>query len=218
MMRRRNFVACAGMMAASSALLSSTLLHTQTQTPVTGSDYRKLDHPAPVDTPAGKIEVLEFFWYNCPHCHVFEPTLAAWVKQLPRDVVFKRVPIAFQDSFVPQQRLYYGLEEMGLADKLHTKVFAAIHTDKQNLTRSEAIVDWVGRQGIDKAAFQTQFDSFSTLTKASRATQLQTAYQVNGVPAMGVAGRYYTDGDLAKTMDRVLQVVEYLADNVRHGR
>jgi len=217
-MKRRDFVGCAGKMAAGAALLSSALLQAQTRTPVTGSDYKKLDKPAPVDAPAGKVEVLEFFWYNCSHCNLFEPALAAWVRQLPRDVVFKRVPIAFQDSFVPQQRLYYALEEMGLADKLHSKVFAAIHTDKQNLTRSEAILDWVGRQGVDKAAFAAQFDSFSIMIKSSRATQLQTAYQINGVPAVGVAGRYYTDGDLAKNMDRVLQVVDYLVDSVRHGR
>ncbi len=216
MVSRRDFVGGA----ASMAVLSPSTVLAQAKAPQEGIDFKKLNKPVPVDAPAGKVEVLEFFWYNCPHCSVFEPTLAIWAKQLPKDVAFRRVPIAFQDSFVPQQRLYYALEEMGLLEKLHAKIFVAIHGEKKNLSKGDAITDWVVKQGVDKANFLAQFDSFSTATKASRATQLQTAYQVEGVPSMGVAGQFYTDGELAKSLDRVLQVVEYLTAEVRraHGK
>jgi thiol:disulfide interchange protein DsbA len=218
MMQRRNFFNNLGSVALTAAALSPNSLLAQTKAPQPDVDFKKLDKPAPIQAAVGKVEVLEFFWYNCPHCNAFEPTLATWVKQLPKDVAFNRIPIAFDDSFAPQQRLYYALEAMGLLDKLHTKVFAAIHVEKQNLSKGPAITDWIAKQGVDKAKFLEHFSSFTTTTKASRATQLQTAYRVEGVPALGVAGRFYTDGELAKTMDRVLQVVDFLTAEVRNGR
>jgi thiol:disulfide interchange protein DsbA len=135
-----------------------------------------------------------------------------------KDVSVRRVPVAFRDDFVPQQRLFYALEAMGLFDKLHGKVFAAIHVDKQKLARGDEIGDWVGKQGVDKAKFMEQYNSFSVSTKATRGAQLQNAYRVEGVPALGVAGRFYTDGTLASSMERALQVVEFLTGEVRSGR
>nr|MBP6720126.1 DsbA family protein [Rhodoferax sp.] len=125
---------------------------------------------------------------------------------------------AFQDSFIPQQRLYYALEAMDLVEKLHSKVFAAIHVERQRLDKDEAIVAWVASQGVDKAKFTQQFNSFSVVTKAKKATLLQNAYSVEGVPALGVAGRFYTDGSHAKGMERALQVVDALVAQVRSGR
>jgi thiol:disulfide interchange protein DsbA len=186
--------------------------------PQEDTDFRQLDKPAPVDAPAGKIEVVEFFWYACPHCSAFEPALSDWVKRQAKDVVFKRVPVAFNDDFVPQQRLFYALEAMGLLEKLHVRVFAAIHGERQKLNKAEAIIDWVVKQGVNKAKFLEQFNSFSGAAKATRATQLQNAYRVEGVPALGVAGRFYTDGELGKTMDRALQVADYLVAKARRGR
>lgn len=214
-MQRRTFVTQTGSLAASAALLSPSLSRAQANAPRAGTDFNVLDRPAPVEAPAGKVELLEFFWYNCPHCHAFEPVLAEWAKKLPKDVVFKRVPVAFRDDFVPQQRLFYALEALNLVDSLHARVFAAIHVEKKNLSQAPAIVDWVVKQGIDEAKFIEQFNSSSTTTKATRALQLQTAYQVEGVPALGVAGRYYTDGALAQSMGRVLQVAEHLIAQVR---
>ena len=183
-----------------------------------GKEYHILDARAPVDAPAGKIEVVEFFWYSCPHCNAFEPTLAAWIKTLPKDVAFRRSPVAFQDSFVPQQRLALTLEALGLVEKLHVKVFAAIHVEKVNLNTGEAIAEWVSKQGVDKAKFMDQYNSFSVQTKATRATQLQNAYKVEGVPALGIAGRFYTDGSMAGNMERALQVTEALIAEVRAKR
>jgi thiol:disulfide interchange protein DsbA len=162
--------------------------------------------------------VVEFFWYNCPHCNAFEPQLENWLKTLPKDVTFRRVPVAFRDDFVPQQRLYFALEAMGLVDKLHAKVFAAIHGDKQDLSKAASIADWVAKQGVDMVKFNQQYSSFSVATKATKAAQLQNAYKVEGVPALGVAGRFYIDGTLTKSMERALKVVESLVAGVRSGK
>ena len=216
-MKRREFSQTVAGAALISTLIPSAV-HAQAKKPEAGTDYMLVDPRAPVDAPAGKIEVVEFFWYACPHCNAFEPTLEAWVKKLPKDVAFRRVPVAFRDDFVPQQRLYFALETMGLLDTLHAKVFAAIHVEKLNLTRGDAITDWVVKQGVDKAKFLEQYNSFTTATKASRSTQLQNAYKVEGVPALGVAGRFYTDGSLARSMERALQVVESLVAGQRGGK
>jgi len=215
-MKRRDFSLACGVAAGAAWL--PTGASAQAKPPQAGTDYLVVEKPAGVEAPAGKIEVVEFFWYSCSHCNAFEPALESWIKRAPKDVAVRRVPVAFQDSFVPQQRLFYTLEAMGLLDKLHAKVFAAIHGEKQNLTKADAIVDWVVKQGVDKAKFQEQFNSFSVATKATRGTQLQNAYRVEGVPSLGVAGRFYTDSTLTKNMDRALQVVEFLAAQVRSGR
>jgi thiol:disulfide interchange protein DsbA len=215
-MKRRDFSLVCG--AVASAALVQSPAHAQAKPPVAGSDYLVLDKPAPVEAPKGKVEVVEFFWYNCAHCNAFEPTLAAWIKQAPKDIVVRRVPIAFQADFAPQQQLFYALDALGLVEKLHAKVFAAIHADKQNLAKADAITDWVVKQGVDKAKFLEQFNSFSTAAKVKRATQLQDAYQVDGVPSLGVAGRFLTDGGKAKGMSRALTVVEFLAAKVRSGQ
>ena len=192
--------------------------YAQAKKPQAGTDYYVLEPRAPVDAPKGKIEVVEFFWYSCPHCNAFEPTLDAWVRKLPKDVTFKRVHVSFRADFVPQQRLYGTLEAMGLLDKLHAKVFAAIHVEKLKLDKGEAIVEWVAKQGVDKAKFLEQYNSFAVVTKANKSTQLQNAYKVEGVPSLGVAGRFYTDGTLAKSMDRALQVVDSLLADIRSGQ
>jgi thiol:disulfide interchange protein DsbA len=126
--------------------------------------------------------------------------------------------VAFRDDFVPQQRLFYALEALGLLDKLHAKVFVAIHGEKLKLDRMETITDWVVKQGVDKTKFIAQYNSFSVATKSTKARQLQDAYKVEGVPALGVAGRFYVDGTLAKSMDRALQVVDFLAGTLRKSR
>lgn len=224
-MKRRDFsLACSSVLAAGALVTPTAQAQTTTpaqvqgKKPQAGEDYLQLAKPVPVEAPAGKIEVIEFFWYSCPHCSVFEPTFDAWRKQVPKDVTVRRVPVAFRDDFVPQQRLFYALEAMGLLDQLHRKVFAAIHVEKQDLSRPEPIAAWVAKQGVDKTKFLEQYNSFSVSTKATRGTQLQNGYKVEGVPSLGVAGRFYTDGTLAKSLERALQVVEFLTAQVRSGR
>jgi thiol:disulfide interchange protein DsbA len=216
-MNRREFSAGAACLVGAAALGLPGLAFAQRR-PEEGKEYRKLDKVVAVEAPAGKIEVIEFFWYSCPHCNAFEPKLVNWIKGMPQDVVIRRVPVAFRDDFVPQQRLFYALEAMGKLDDLHHKVFEAVHRKNEPTNREELILKFAEANGLDRAKFQEHYNSFSVQTKARRASQLQNAYQVEGVPAIGVAGRYYTDGTLAGTMDRALQVTDYLITEARKAR
>ena len=217
-MDRRDFSAAAATVLGAGALGLPGLAGAQ-RLPQEGKEYRKLDKAAPVDAGNGKIEVVEFFWYACPHCNAFEPKLVAWSKKLPPDVVLRRVPVSFRDDFVPQQRLYYVLEAMNKVDEIHPKVFHEIHgPTRAMLNREELILEFAQKNGLDKAKFQELYNSFSVSTKARRAKQLQDQYEVDGVPAIGIAGRYYTDGTLAGNMDRALQVVDYLVAEARKAK
>lgn len=159
--------------------------------PVNGTDYRTLEQAQP--TEAGKrVEVTEFFWYSCPHCHAFEAPLMEWVKKQGDAIVFKRVPVAFRDSFVPEQKLYYTLEAMGKVDELHKKVFDAIHVNRQMLNTDAAIADFIEKQGVDRNKFAELYNSFSVQSKVRRAIQLQNAYRIDGVPIVAIGGRYLT--------------------------
>jgi thiol:disulfide interchange protein DsbA len=183
-----------------------------------GKDYITLDRPVATEAGSGKIEVLEFFWYSCPHCNVFEPAFEQWAKKAAKDVVVRRVPVAFREDFVPQQRLYYTLEAMNLVEKMHIRVFTAIHGEKQMLNTDAAVLAWAEKQGIDKAKFTENYKSFGVATKAKRAVQLQNDFKIEGVPSLGVAGRYYIDGTLAGSMPRALQVADALINQTRQGR
>ena len=168
--------------------------------PKEGTDFVRIAKPVPVDSPAGQVEVLEFFAYSCIHCFNFEPAFEEWIQKKPAHVTVKRVPVAFSPAFVPMQRLYYSLEAMNLVDKLHAKAFEAIHTERLPLTTAPAIIDWVAKQGVDRAKFTEIFNSGATGQKAQRAAQLQDAYGVEGTPALGIAGRYYLQGQGPRTL------------------
>ena len=216
-MKRREFSLSAASAVAASALTLPVANPAMAQARQfkEGKDFKRLDKPVAPDAPAGKVDVIEFFWYSCPHCHAFEPTLDAWVKAAPKDLSIRRVPVAFNASFVPQQKLFYTLEGMGKLDALHAKVFRAIHVEKAKLAKDDEILAWVTQQGVDVAKFKEVYGSFSVANQVRRASQLQDAYGVEGVPSMGVAGKYYTDGTMAGSMQTVLQVVEYLAATAR---
>jgi thiol:disulfide interchange protein DsbA len=207
----------------STAMLSATALLGAASTWAqqafrSGKDYITLERPVATEAGNGKIEVLEFFWYSCPHCNIFEPAFEQWAKNAAKDVVVRRVPVAFRDDFVPQQRLYFTLEAMNLVEKMHMRVFTAIHGEKQMLNTDAAVLAWAVKQGIDKAKFEQAYKSFGVATKAKRAVQLQNDFKIEGVPSLGVAGRYYIDGTLAGSMPRALQVADALIAQTRQGR
>ena len=214
-MKRREFSMAASAAAAGALTLGASSSWAQGAAPKKGKDYIKLGKPASVSAPAGKVEVIEFFWYSCPHCNAFEPQFEAWVKSQPADVVVQRVPVAFNASFVPQQKLYFTLEGMNLLPQLHAKVFRTIHVERNLLKTDDAIFEWVGKQGVDLAKFKTVYNSFTVNNQVRKASQLQNEYDVEGVPAMGVAGRYYTDGTKAGNMENVLRVVNALVASSR---
>jgi len=216
-MDRREFSQGAACVLASAAIGLPQLAFAQKK-PEEGSEYKVLDKRVPVEAPAGKIEVVEFFWYSCPHCNAFEPALEAWSKKLPADVVLRRVPVAFRDDFVPQQRLFYTLEAMGKVEELHRKVFDTIHRERVSIDKEPTILAWAEKQGLDKAKFAEHYNSFSVSTKARKAAQLQDQFKVEGVPALGIHGRWYTDGTMAGSMARALQVTDYLVGEARKAK
>lgn len=147
----------------------------------------------PLKTSGGaKVEVIEFFWYNCPHCNAFDPDLEAWVKKQGSKINFKRVPVSFRPSFVPQQRLFYTLEALGKLDQLHSKIFARVHKEQKPLDTDEAIVEFVATQGIDKQKYKEVSTSFGVDSKIRLATQLQADYKIQGVPTIAIDGRFIT--------------------------
>ncbi len=159
--------------------------------PVEGTDYRLLK--VQQQTDAGKkVEVTEFFWYACPHCFAFEPDLVAWVAKQGDNIVFKRVPVAFSPSFVPQQKLYYTLDVMGKLGDMHKKIFNAIHVGRKRLDTDAAILEFVESQGIDKAKFVDIYNSFGVQSKVSRVPKMQEAYGIDGVPMIAIDGRFMT--------------------------
>ena len=182
-----------------------------------GRHYVRLQQPVPVSAPAGKIEVLEFFWYGCPHCNAFEPTLEAWVKKLPADVAFRRVHVAFRPSFEPLQRLYAPLENMNLVEALHRKVFYAVHQQGARLDKPEAVIDFVVANGVDRTKFTEMYNSFGVQSKVRQGKQLSEAYKIDGVPALGIQGRFYTSGSLAGGQDKMLVVADFLIQASRKG-
>jgi len=214
-MKRRDF----SLAATSIGLLSLAAVPAHAQrAPKAGTDFLVLDKRVPVDAPAGKIEVVEFFSYNCPHCNDFEPSLEAWVKAAPKDVAFRRIPVPFVGNDVEaKQRLYFTLEAMGKLEEYHSKVFAAIHAQRQNLNGEANIQAWAERAGLDGAKFKETFASFGVASKARRAAQQTEAYKVAGVPALAVAGRWYVDGETAGSMAKVLQVATFLTGEAKKG-
>ncbi len=210
-MKRREFSALGG------AIALMTSLRTRAQArPQAGRDYLVLQPPAGTESVAGKIEVVDFFWYSCPHCNAFEPALEAWISRLPADVQLVRAPVAFRNDFVPQQKLYHTLETMGLVNELHAKVFHEIHGLRKTLTTEETILTWVQQQkAVDATRFAETYRSFAVANKVRRSTRLQDQYKVSGVPALGVAGRYYVDGTTAGNMARALAIVDSLIEMSR---
>lgn len=185
--------------------------------PVEGVNYVKLAQRQPTQDPK-KIEVVEFFWYGCPHCHAFEPMLDAWAKKLPADVNFRRLPVAFREvPYVIHQKLYFAVEAMGLVDSLHRKIFNAMHVDRQKLDTPEAIGDFVAKNGVDKAQFLDAMNSFGVAAKAKQAAALSAGYKIDGTPAMGINGSWFTSGSLAGGNERALAVTDFLVARARKG-
>ena len=182
-----------------------------------GHEYARLKNPQPVAT-GSKVEVLEFFWYRCPHCFQLEPGLNAWLKTLPRDAQVRRVPAVFRDDWMPGAKLYYTLEQMKLLDRLHHKVFDAYHVENINLNDPAVLGGWIAKQGVDRKKFEGIFNSFSTQSKATQGAQLATAYAISGVPAFIIDGKYTTSVSMAGNQARLFEVLDQLIVKARAER
>jgi protein dithiol oxidoreductase (disulfide-forming) len=153
-------------------------------------DVLELPTPVSVDAPKGKVEVVEFFWYGCPHCYTLEPSLEKWVKDLPKDVEFRRVPAAFNDQWAIAARAYYILEAQGLLDKLHKPLFDAIHKDGLRITNQQAFGQWLEKNGVDSKKFFEAERSFAIESKMKRARAILEQVRIDGVPALMINGKY----------------------------
>ncbi len=163
----------------------------------------------------GKVEVLEFFWYGCPHCYTLEPEVAEWAKKAPADVVFRRVPAVPNDAWGAAAQIFYTLEAMNLLGTHHIKVFDALHRDRVNLNNKKIREEWLAKNGVDVAKYNEMEKSFSVSTKLQRAKQLTQAYKVDGVPRITVNGKWYTAAELAGGNNRIFPVVDQLVGMAR---
>ena len=183
--------------------------------PTAGVEYRVLPVAQPTDIP-GKIEVIEFFWYGCPHCYEFEPVLEPWVKKLPKDVHFRRVPAMFNDEYAQGARAYYALDAIGQEERLHKALFDAIHTGSRLRVGNEAaLTEWLGKHGVNTKEFTAAYHSFTVDSELKRAAQLTQAYKIDGVPSMAVNGKYVVNTDSISSFEQLLSITDYLIEKVR---
>jgi thiol:disulfide interchange protein DsbA len=212
-MNRRQFSMGLAALSAQSMITSNAYAQAQ---PDEGIDYRVLREPVPTSAQ-GKIEILEFFWYACPHCFHLEPHLNKWKASLASDVVFKKVHVAFRGD--NHQKIFYTLEAMGRAEALNAKVFEAIHQRGNPLASAKDAFEWAKSQSIDVAKFESLWDSFGVQTQQKRANALTAAYKIDGVPMFGINGRLVTSPAMVGgSHTRALQVVDYLVNAERKRR
>jgi protein dithiol oxidoreductase (disulfide-forming) len=191
--------------------------------PVLDKEYKLIDPPQPQPATVKGVEVLEFFNYACPHCYEFEPNLKSWLKDKPKNAQFRYVPAVFNERMIPLAKIYYTLEEMALLEKLHDKVYYAIHQQQLNLIDRAILLKWIGEQGVDTSKFEATFDSFGVNNKVQRATQMTRNYRIPGTPYLIIGGRYLTGPSMTVRADgnvdhgRLMQVLNELIDLSQGG-
>ena len=175
-----------------------------------GKHYQRIDQPKTIDSD--KVEVLEFFWYGCPHCYSFEPYLNKWKTNKPENVEFVRVPATFQPLWVLHARAYYALQMLGVGEEIHTKFFSEIHNKKNYMKTFDALTVFVQEYGVERSEFIDAMNSFTVETQIRKATKLVTDYKLNGVPAVAVNGRYLISASMAGSYDNMIKIMSYLIE------
>lgn len=176
----------------------------------TAGDYLEINPAQPTDVKRGQVEVVEFFWYRCPHCFELEPELNAWSKKLPKDVVIKRVPGILNPSWAALARAFYALEAVGMRERLHEDVFNAIHVQGMDLSEPERFFDWAVTKGVDRKKIADAYNSFSVNTQVMRAQQMTGAYKLNGVPAFAVNGKFVTSAYMTGSVPALFNTLDEL--------
>lgn len=199
-----------------SALMLLASFNVLAADPQIGKDFDKTLQAIPTDS-ANKIEVTEVFWYGCIHCYHMDPLLNAWVKKLPADVVFKRMPGLPQPAWAPMAKTFYAMDDLKLSDKLHTALFDAIHKEKTlDPTNELAAIDWVTKKsGLDKSKVEAAFKSFSMNNKLNQAAQFFRATGATGVPSFIINGQFITSSTMAGGNEQALKTVDYIVANIR---
>jgi thiol:disulfide interchange protein DsbA len=185
--------------------------------PVEGVDYKVLKATQPTTT-GKKVEVAEFFWYKCPHCFQLEPSLNSWKQKLPKDAELRRVPAVFNDTWLPGAKIFYALKQMKLVDKLHTEVFDAYHLDNLDLNDPKVLADWVAKQGVDRKKFMDIYNSFSVQTQASMGARVAAPYELRGVPAFVIDGKYATSQSMTGSEQKLFETLDALIVKARAER
>jgi len=191
------------------ALLAPGLAQAQAR-----SAYTELKPPVQVETE-GKIEVLEFFWYGCIHCYNLEPLLEPWVKKLPREAQFRRVPAVFNERWAHDATIFYTFETLGVLEKLHRPFFDAIHLNRLRTDDPKALTEWLQKQGLDPNKFTETMKSFGVQSRMRRAAALTTAYKVDGTPSLAVQGRYTIGADQNPSREAMLETASGLVEQLR---
>ncbi|CAE6880844.1 MULTISPECIES: thiol:disulfide interchange protein DsbA/DsbL [Pseudomonas] len=182
-----------------------------------GKQYVELANPVPVSKP-GKIEVVELFWYGCPHCYQFESTINPWIKQLPDDVNFIRIPAMFGGLWNVHGQLFVTLESMKVEDQVHSAVFAAIHKEGKKLATPEEMAEFLATLGVDKDTFLKTYNSFGVKSQIEKDKKLAMAYQISGVPTLIVNGKYRFDITSAGGPTQALDVADQLIAKERAAK
>ncbi len=193
-MNRREFSLQLAGVAGAAALASlglPTLALATPAAPVAGTDYIKLDSPIP-EAKTGKVEVIEFFWYGCPHCYAFEPTIEPWIAKLPADVNFHRVAVGSNARWEFHQQIYCLWEALGVVDKMHAKTFDRFHKTGKPIDHLDDLLAFAQESGLDVAKVKSEWNGFTVRTKMTQAKHLTDAYGIDGVPVIGIHGRYTT--------------------------
>jgi len=184
---------------------------------VEGKNYARITNPQPVET-GRKIEVIEFFSYGCPHCAELEPHLDAWLAKLPPDVSFRRVPVMFQQRWIPLAKVYYTLDALGSESKLSPDVFKAIHGQNVSLWDNDKFYDWAATKGLDRKKVEEVFTSFAVDGKMKRAMQLAQQYNIQSVPTVVVDGKFVTSSDRVGTHAQLPAAIDELVNKARAER
>jgi thiol:disulfide interchange protein DsbA len=175
-----------------------------------GIEYDRISPPAPTSAAQGKIEVVEVFWYGCPHCYDFEPYIEKWLMSKPEPAHFERLPATLNFSWIPQAQAYFALEKMGEAARMHKPLFQAIHEQGRTLVDFDSISRFLAQQGVDEAAFRKAYHSAEVRAELQSASELQRHYAITGVPSVVVDGQYRTSASQAGSYEEMLKVIDYL--------
>jgi len=182
-----------------------------------GFDYQVITPAQATDDP-DRIEVVEVFWYGCPHCYHFEPTLGPWVGGAPKDVNFYRLPAIFDKSWEPHARAYFTADILNVLDKSHNALFHAMHAENKTLNTVDKLANFYSAYGIDKTLFKKTYASFVVNTRVARSKEMVGRYGINGVPAIVVNGKYLVTGPMAKSYENMLKITNFLVAKERASK
>lgn len=183
-------------------------------TPVRADIEYRVIKPQPVSIISG-IEVIDFFWYGCPHCHNLQPALERWISRKPADVTVRRIPAILRDSWAPHARIYYTLETLGEVERLHQRVYYGYHVEELAMSKPDVMSEWAARNGIARERWDEAYNSVAVQRKVEEAARLSRAYSVTGTPTLVVNGRYLTSGNMSESLNGVVMIVDRLVQKVR---